>query len=161
MNVVVLLFYYTIISILYFLGVGLNIYLSINPTNNFLDINWFNLAVNESVNYILLITNSTQNNEDVPNNSTDMDMTKFPQDGSVIYELSLNSSEGTHHTDLKFDYSFFRRIEYNVGCYGFWYHLMMNNRIEYSSCVSTKANWMYDMKSLIGNKKCQLVNLLI
>lgn len=119
----------------------LNLYLSINPLTSFLDINWFNLSVVDGVRNAVLITNSS-----VPHISSSEN-----RGVEILYELNLNSTEGTHQTNIKFNFKGKGQIDLEKGCYGFWYHLQVENKIEYSSCISTRANWMYEMKALIGN----------
>jgi hypothetical protein len=124
---------------------------SINPRNHNLDVNWFDFPLNDSLSYFVIITNGT-----ISNFTTEdfLDTTRWIIDEGIeiVYEMAINTTSGTHQTSLKYDFPSNRRIDYDKGCYLYWYHLIIEDELHYSWCMTTKAKWMNEMRDRLENK---------
>lgn len=71
----------------------------------------------------------------------------------LLFELTLNTSEGRRLTHLKHSFAAHRRIDHDIGCYKFWWHLVNDGEISSSGCMKTNAFWMNQMRSEIKDRK--------
>jgi hypothetical protein len=71
----------------------------------------------------------------------------------LLYELQLNSTEGRQLTHLKHSFWANRRLEFDTGCYKFWFHLIVGSDVISSGCLKTNAYWMNEMRKKIEDRK--------
>lgn len=114
-----------------------SIYLTVNPTNRNIDINWLNLKATDAENATIFITSDSSNPFDV----------NF---WNLIYNTSINSQEGRHSTDVKHN---FTHIDETTECYSYWYFYVVNEEVKINGCLRAHPNWMSKMKSSIKGRK--------
>lgn len=71
----------------------------------------------------------------------------------LLFDLLVNTSDGNIQTNLKFNYGKHRRIDFDTGCYSFWFSLVVDGAVTKSGCITTQAHWMNEMRDQIENKK--------
>ncbi|CRL07974.1 CLUMA_CG020986, isoform A [Clunio marinus] len=128
-----------------------SVYLSINPINHNVEVNWFNMDVNITQPTVL-ITNAA-----VINASVEADQGKnrwvFNNDAKLLFESILKTSNGRLSTGISHDFTQHRRLDYSTGCYNFWWTLISDGVIVKSGCTRTNAFWMQDYRDQFGDRK--------
>lgn len=126
------------------------IYVSINPKNHQVELNWFDVDQSSATDYVVLITDGPTANitsEDF------LGATRWALDDGVelLFDLMLNTSEGRQGINLKHSFAAHRRLELDTGCYNYWHHLLVDGVITKSGCMRTNAHWMNEIG--IENRK--------
>lgn len=129
-----------------------SIYLSINPKNQRVELNWFDVDLNLTGDATVLITDG------VITNATTEEFLGASQwvinDGvELLYEMALNTSEGRQQTHLRHSFWANRRMDFDTGCYKFFLHLVVNGVVNRVGCLKTNAYWMNEMRKEIGSRK--------
>lgn len=130
----------------------LSIYLAINPKNHHIELSWFNLDLNSTIDPFVLITDGPIKNV----SSEDyLGALRYVVDEGVevLYDSALNTTEGRHLTHLKHSFALHRRMDFDTSCYNFWWHLVTDGEISDSGCMKTNAFWMNEMRSKIASRK--------
>lgn len=129
----------------------LSIYVSINPKNHQVELNWFNLMP-EAAESTVLITDGP-----VVNVSMEIFLgaNRWTLDNGVelLYDSVINSTDGQQETSLKHNFADHRRIDFDTGCYKYWWSLVVDGVITNSGCFRTNAFWMNEMRQQLENKK--------
>lgn len=135
-----------------------SVYLSINPRNQRVELNWFDVDLNVTIEPTVLITDGP-----IRNVSTEdfLGANRWVIDDGVelLYELMLNTSEGRQQTHLKHSFWANRRMEFDTGCYKFWLHLVVDGVVTSTSCLRTNAFWMNEMRKQLENRKIRQIFL--
>lgn len=128
------------------------VFISINPKNYQVELNWININLNGTADCAALITDGP-----ITNATTEeyLGAPRWNIDEGVelLYDLMLNTTDGRQLTHLKHNFASNRRLDFDTGCYNFWYSLVIDGEIVYSGCMRTNAYWMHEMKADIGDRK--------
>ncbi|CAG9812193.1 unnamed protein product [Chironomus riparius] len=132
------------------------IYLTINPINYKIDVNWFHIPLTPT------LTNSSSDFNDplasVLETSTVIYLTNDssnPLDANftnVFYELSLNVSDGRQQTYLTHNFED-TSLDVTTKCYNLWFHLIQNDQRILNGCMKANSNWMNEMKDILKERK--------
>jgi hypothetical protein len=129
-----------------------SIYFSINPKNHGVELNWFDIDLNGASNPIILVTDGAITNatmEDYDGESR----WALNNGRELLFELLVNTSNGNAKTSLKFKFGEHRRLDFDLGCYSYWYSVIVNGVITKMGCMQTQSYWMDEMRSHIEGKK--------
>lgn len=117
-----------------------------------MELNWYNVDLNATSDPTVLIT-------DGPITNASMDVylgaARWVFDGGaeLLFDMTLNTSEGRQQTHIKHKFSEFRRLDFDTGCYKYWYSLLVDDVIIESGCMRTNAYWMNEMRNEIKDRK--------
>lgn len=116
-------------------------YISINPKNHQVELNWFDVGTNSTAERVVLITDRPTVNV---SSEVFLDANRWKLDDGVelLFEQALNTTEGRVEINSKHNYADHRRLEYDLGCYRYWHHLLVDGVVKKSGCMRTRAFWM-------------------
>lgn len=130
----------------------LSIYISINPKNHQVELNWFDIDVNSTIDPVVLITDGPVANvsmEDFLGASRWV----LSDGAELLFDMMLNTSEGRQQTHITHNFKSRGRMEFDTGCYNYWFHLVADGVITKTGCMRTNAFWMNSMRNQLGNRK--------
>lgn len=127
-----------------------SIFISINPINHQVEVNWFNLKSTSDA--VILIADGLISN---------VSMEEFLganrwalNDGvELLYDLMLNTTDGRQETHLKHNFAEHRALDFDTGCYKYWWSLVLDGVVISSGCFQTNAYWMNDLRLRIEDAK--------
>ncbi|KAG5667980.1 hypothetical protein PVAND_015938 [Polypedilum vanderplanki] len=115
-----------------------SLYLTVNPKNHQIDINWFNLPDTKILQSTILITTDSTN--PLTNNYE-----------NVVYEFIVDRADGRQATNLTKNFT--NTFDINTRCYDFWIFFIQNDQMKVQNCFQLHPTWMNDMKNILINRK--------
>lgn len=114
---------------------GSSIYVSINPKNHQVVLNWFNLKPSEAT---IIITDGPVTNVSM---EEFLGANRWALDNGVelLFDLMINTTDGQQETNLKHNFASHRRLDFDTGCYKYWWSLVVDGLIIRSGCMRTNG----------------------
>lgn len=129
-----------------------SIYISINPKSHQVELNWFNIDLNTTIDPVIIVTDGL-----VSNFSTEdfLGSTRWILNDGVklLFDLALNTTHGHQPTNIKHNFASHRRMDFDTGCYNYWINLVAGNVVLCSACLRTNAFWMNEMRDVLHTRK--------
>lgn len=129
-----------------------SIYFSVNPKNHLVELNWFDIDLSGAGESTILVTDGVITNATVEDFEGESRWA-LNNGRELLFDLLVNTSDGNAKTLLKFNFADHRRLDFDTGCYGFWYNVVVDGVITKTGCMRTEAHWMDEMRDKIESKK--------
>lgn len=71
----------------------------------------------------------------------------------LLYDLMPNTTDGQQETYLKHNFASHRRLDFDTGCYKYWWSMVVDGVIVDSGCLRTNAFWMEELHQRLANAK--------
>lgn len=118
--------------------------------NHQVELNWFNL--DPIADTTILITDGPVSNVSMED-FLGANRWALGDGVELLFDLVINSTDGQQETHLKHNFASFRRLDFDKGCYEYWWSRVVEGVIVSSGCFHTNAFWMNEMRKQIESTK--------